>query len=122
MSKFWKNFLYISITLIVIFVMTYAIGSCSMVFNSYKVKRYLYQDIYFASSDVHYVYFVYETEARLFKDGDLINCDVEFSDRFINLSNEEAKIKYQFFILNDDVLYYQKKNSYFKKVVVSYEN
>lgn len=122
MNRVCKNILYTLITIVVIFVFSYTIGSCSMVFNGYQVKPDIYDHVYYANSDTYYLYFENMDVVFLFEKEDIISCDVSYKERFLFIKNEDEKIDYKFFVISDDNLYCQKKNCYFTKVVVNYEN
>ena len=63
MNKFWKNIGFTFVTILVIFLATYIVGSFKLVFNSYRVDESIYSEVYYVNKDDRYIYFVISEEA-----------------------------------------------------------
>ena len=56
MNKFWKNIGFTFVTILVIFLTTYIVGSFKLVFNSYRVDESIYSEVYYVNKDDRYIY------------------------------------------------------------------
>lgn len=116
MNKFWKNTLFIFLTILVIFLITYIGNSFKSVFNSYRVDETKFVDAYFLNTDEKYIYFVIEKEAYYVNKGKTIICGVDYEDKFITLENEDEKFKYKVFVINDNRFLSLDDNCYFDRL------
>ena len=116
MNKFWKNFLYIFLTLLVVFVVTYLIGSFKSVFNSYRVDETNYVNVYYVCSENKYIYFVESYEAYYVNKNKNIVCDVSYEDKFIILENESTEFSYKLFVFNKKQIFSIDDNCYFDRL------
>ena len=116
MNKFWKNISFTFLTILVIFLTTYIVGSFKLVFNSYKVDESIFSEVYYVNKDDRYIYFVASEEAYFVNKGITIICEVSYEDKFITLTNNDEEFEYKTFVFDAERIFSLKDNCYFNRL------